>query len=81
MTQRVFSRFLFQRHDLTVERAEWIGETETQGGAGAERHGEGLWKGGEAEAEAGLEGEGAKARKEGEVAVKRGKGAGVEEGA
>ena len=64
-----------------MERAEWIGETETQGGAGAERHGKGRWKGGELGAEAGLEGEGAKARREGEVEVKRGKGAGVEEGA
>ena len=64
-----------------MERAEWIGETETRGGAGAERHGEELWKGGEAEAEAGLEGEGAKARKEEEVEAKRGEEAEVEDGA
>ena len=83
LTQRVFSRFFFQRHDLTAERAAWIEETETQGGVGAERHGEGRWKGGEAEAEAevGLEGAGAEAKKEEEVEVKKGKGAGVEEGA
>ena len=66
---------------MTAERAEWIEETETQGGVGAERHGEGRWKGGEAEAEVGLEGIGAEARKEEEVEARRGKGAGVEEGA
>ena len=66
---------------MTVERAEWIGETEKQGEAGAERHGKGRWKGGETEAEVGLEGEGAKARKEEEVEAKRGKEAAVEEGA
>ena len=66
---------------MTVERAEWIGETEKQGGAGVERRGKGRWKGGEAEAEVGLEGEGAKARKEEGVEAKRGKEAGVEDGA
>ena len=66
---------------MTVEQAKWIGETEKQGGAGAERHGKGRWKGGEAEAEVGLEGEGAKARKEEGVEAKRGKEAGVEDGA
>ena len=62
-----------------MERAEWIGETEKQGGAGVERDGKGRWKGGEAEAEVGLEGEGA--RKEEEVEAKIGREAGVEEGA
>ena len=62
-----------------MERAEWIGETEKQGGAGVERDGKGRWKGGEAEV--GLEGEGAKARKEEEFEAKRGEEAEVEDGA
>ena len=77
LTQLVFSTFSFQRHDLTVEKPGWI--EEKQDGVEAERLGKGHRKGGEREAEAGPEDEGAKARKEEEV--KRGEEVGVEEGA
>ena len=77
LTQLVFSTFSFQRHDLTVEKPGWIAEK--QDGVEAERLGKGHRKGGEREAEAGPEDEGAKARKEEEV--KRGEEVGVEEGA